>query len=193
MVLLGATFGVVYSCLVEAPALVEYVRYVSPFAARLSLPETFTLITLCVGGGYIMGSLIAKVMSIRHKPNDIILVGILTMLLGNLILMYFAYTNFVNIVTMLGPIAGIFIGVGMISPMAMASAMIPFNNIAGSASAMIGFIQMTLSALSTLLISFFHAKSATPMPNTFIFLIVFGLLVHVCGVSLRPNRQRHYV
>jgi len=192
ILLLGTTFGVVYSCLVESPALIEYVREHSTFAANLSVPEIFTIITLCVGGGYISGSAIAKTNSLTYTPNQIITSGLCVMLVANLALLYFAHSNIVNMTTMLTPIAIIFIGIGMIAPMAMSSAMLPFSDISGSAAAMMGFGQMSIASGSTVIISLVHSKSATPMPDTFSILIIAGILIHIGTIVSRPNKERYH-
>lgn len=61
-------------------------------------------------------------------------------------------------------LCAVFLGCqGFTFPNASALALAPFNNNAGSASALIGCIQMAVGATSTVLVSIFHNKTAVPM------------------------------
>ena len=54
-------------------------------------------------------------------------------------------------------------GIGFISPNTTALAIEPFASRAGTASALLGGIQMTAGALASALVSYFHDGTALPM------------------------------
>ena len=68
-----------------------------------------------------------------------------------------------SILTVIAPMFCYNIGVGFIMPNTMAGAIAPFPHMAGAASALMGFIQMTSAALSGALVGFLYDGTATPM------------------------------
>jgi len=76
-------------------------------------------------------------------------------------------------------------GMGLVLPNAMAVALRPFPHMAGTASALLGFIQMSLSASSSALVGAFLQH--TPQP-VLVFMCVITLLA--LGLSVRVY-QRH--
>ena len=67
-------------------------------------------------------------------------------------------------------------GMGLVLPNAMAVALSAFPHIAGTASALMGFIQMGLSASVTALVGMFLVDTPAPMLN-FMVLITLSALV----------------
>ena len=70
-------------------------------------------------------------------------------------------------------------GMGLVLPNAMAVALRPFPNIAGTASAMLGFIQMSLSAAATALVGSYLVDTPAPMLYFMLFISFFALLLSV--------------
>ena len=74
------------------------------------------------------------------------------------------------------------VAMGLVLPHAMAIALRPFAHIAGTASALLGFIQMTLSALASAFTGLF--LTTTPQPMVWMLLatsavsLVLGLRAH---------------
>ena len=66
-------------------------------------------------------------------------------------------------VSVVGPIALFTVGVGLVMPQAMAGALTPFPDRAGTASALLGFIQMSLGALVGAAVGAFDNGTAAPM------------------------------
>jgi MFS transporter, DHA1 family, multidrug resistance protein len=77
-------------------------------------------------------------------------------------------------------------GMGLVLPNAMAVALRPFPHIAGTASALLGFIQMSLSASATALVGIYLKDTPAPMLN-FMFCITFFALL----LSVSLYRGRH--
>lgn len=70
---------------------------------------------------------------------------------------------------------------GFTFPNASALAIAPFKNDAGSASALLGFIQMAVGALVTAVMSLFHSSSAVPMGGVMALCAVTAVLILFFG------------
>ncbi|MBL4615629.1 MAG: hypothetical protein JKY27_12245, partial [Magnetovibrio sp.] len=74
-----------------------------------------------------------------------------------------------SIVTVVVPMFFYAFSVGFVMPNSMAGAMAPFPHMAGSASALMGFIQMGLSAVFGALVGWMYDGTAMPMMATIAF------------------------
>jgi DHA1 family bicyclomycin/chloramphenicol resistance-like MFS transporter len=72
---------------------------------------------------------------------------------------------------------------GLVQPHAMALALRPFGHIAGTGSSLLGFIQMTTSALASAFVGQFLVDSAWPM-----LVGMFGFTVLGLTTLLAANR-----
>jgi DHA1 family bicyclomycin/chloramphenicol resistance-like MFS transporter len=77
-------------------------------------------------------------------------------------------------------------GLGLVLPHAMAIALRPFPHIAGTASALLGFVQMSLSAVASALTGVFLKDS--PMPMLWAMLVICLLAM---ALALRSHRLYH--
>jgi DHA1 family bicyclomycin/chloramphenicol resistance-like MFS transporter len=68
-----------------------------------------------------------------------------------------------SVPTLIGPMMVFCVGLGLLLPSAMAGGMLPFPQMAGAASAMLGFWQMLLAALATLATALLPQASALGM------------------------------
>lgn len=92
-----------------------------------------------------------------------------------------AVNNMLNLYTTLTFIA-LFLGcLGLINPNASALSLAPFYKNAGSASALMGAIQMGLGALASVLVSLFPVDSILPMPLIMTVVVSVALLIHTIG------------
>ncbi len=76
---------------------------------------------------------------------------------------------------------------GFIFPNTSAMALAPFSKLAGSASALLGCIQMALGALFSALVSFFHNDTAVPMVALMGLCSILGLVAY----NLLPYLFKH--
>jgi DHA1 family bicyclomycin/chloramphenicol resistance-like MFS transporter len=91
-----------------------------------------------------------------------------------------------SIVVLILPMMFYSVGMGLVLPNAMAVALRPFPHIAGTASALLGFIQMSLSAFATALVGTYLVDSPAPMLNFMLLITVFALLLSVGLYRGRP-------
>lgn len=73
--------------------------------------------------------------------------------------------------------------IGLIMPNASALAMKPFEQNAGSASALLGFTQMGLGSLATILIDVLHIQTVLPMAMSIMICSILGLGLGVWGTG----------
>ncbi|MFT6286814.1 MAG: DHA1 family bicyclomycin/chloramphenicol resistance-like MFS transporter [Alcanivorax sp.] len=139
--------------------------------------ERFGLIFINTVIGYIAGSAISARLSKSRDSEQVILYGAvlasiacLSMLGGNL-------HEPANIVMLIAPLCFYSAALGLILPHAMAMALRPFAHIAGTASALFGFVQMSIAATTTAVIGKYLKDSPLPM--------VQGMtLISICALVL---------
>jgi DHA1 family bicyclomycin/chloramphenicol resistance-like MFS transporter len=84
-----------------------------------------------------------------------------------------------NIWVLILPMVFYATGMGLILPNAMAVALRGYPHMAGTASALLGFIQMGLSASATALVGLFLKTTPVPMLYSMFFITVLALVLSV--------------
>ena len=79
------------------------------------------------------------------------------------------------------------LGVGLVMPQAMAGALAPFPQMAGTASAFLGFIQMSMGAMVGIIVG--HNHDGTPQSMT-LSIALMGILTLFCYSMLRHSKRR---
>lgn len=116
--------------------------------------------------GLIGSSQLNSVLLRKYKSEQIIVGSLLCQSLIGLVFFAGMYEGWWNVYAAVG---GIFLYLccqGFTFPNASALALAPFEKKAGSASALMGSIQMSLGALASALVSFFSDRSHTALPMT---------------------------
>ncbi|MDX1800201.1 MAG: Bcr/CflA family drug resistance efflux transporter, partial [Marinobacter sp.] len=91
-----------------------------------------------------------------------------------------------SVTAVLIPQAIFMLGVGMILPQTMAGALANFPQMAGSASALFGFAQMTVAALVGMMVGHFHDGTSLIMALAIAGCGLAGLLVYLTLVQRFP-------
>jgi DHA1 family bicyclomycin/chloramphenicol resistance-like MFS transporter len=174
-----ATFasGFVYSGLLAYLSSSSFV-----YIDMLGVPvKYFGFIFLTSVAGYMSGSALSARLSRNYDSEQTVLVGAAlaatatcTMWLGTHLLPR-------SIAVLMLPMMFYSTGMGLVLPNAMAVALRPFPHIAATASALLGFIQMALSAAATALVGTYLKDTPAPMLN-FILFITLGALVLSVGL-----------
>ena len=185
LVVIGLCIGIVYSSLIEAPALI---------INMLKLTSNwFAVVAAAIVFAFIFGSIVFTQLHNRISDNEIIISGLIVMLIGSLLLTLFIKTGPIKFITMIIPIMVIFVGVALVVPPAMSNALFPFKSVTGSASAMMGLIQFFIAGLSTLGVSALHRGGSIAVPLFFSALSLLAILVFVALVVARKGRKRSTV
>jgi DHA1 family bicyclomycin/chloramphenicol resistance-like MFS transporter len=137
----------------------------------------FGFIFLSSVAGYMLGSALSARLSRSYDSEQTVLVGTAlaataagTMWVGTWLLPR-------SITVLVLPMMFYSTGMGLVLPNAMAVALRPFAHIAGTASALLGFIQMSLSASATALVGTYLKDTPAPMLNFMLLLTIFALLL----------------
>ena len=185
LTLLGLCIGIVYACLTEAPALVLHILDIQSYGVLV--------IALGVMFGFMIGSIVCSFLTRKLRYNTIMFMGLITIVVTALTMWTFVWMGKISLATNLGPIVIIFSGIALVNPTATASALVPFKSIAGTASAMLGFTQMFLAALGTVLISTIRNNTAHAMPMTFTMLGSLAFIIFIFGVYRRRGLTREEI
>jgi MFS transporter, DHA1 family, multidrug resistance protein len=140
---------------------------------------------VCVG--YICGTFGSGRLTLRLGIDRMIAAGTLVMLAGAAAMAALAAAGVLTVWAVVGPFFVVMIGVGLTLPNAIAGAIAPFPAMAGTASALMGFLQMTLAALVGIAIGHATGSDGLPMAvavllTTFGALAAFRLLVKSAAV-----------
>ncbi|RLQ22111.1 Bcr/CflA family efflux MFS transporter [Seongchinamella sediminis] len=125
--------------------------------------QYFGFVFLTTVAGYIAGSAVSARMASRYDSRQTMLSGALLCLFTTAVMWLGASAWPHNIWVLMLPMALYAIGMGLVLPHAMAMALAPFPQIAGTASALLGFIQMGLSAVAAALVGAVLSDSPQPM------------------------------
>lgn len=78
---------------------------------------------------------------------------------------------------------------GFVFPNTSALSLIPFKKLAGSASAMLGCIQMGMGAISSALVSYFHNLTAVPMTSIMALCALSSLLIIMTAPPMKQSAE----
>lgn len=191
--IVGLAVGVVYSCLTASPALVELIYQIGLIIKGSHTWDPAFMIKVIAMGvmlGFMIGSLLCKFTNYYLDNYKTMLVGLCIMLVSSAIMATLAFNNYITLATMLTPIIVIFAGIAFVVPMCTANALAPFSHITGSASAMLGFFEMGLAALSTAIISVIGLSPAESMPLVFGSLTIIALIILFAFIFYNPYKSR---
>lgn len=149
-------------------------------------PEHFGLLFAAVVAGYISGNLTAVRLGRHLLPDQLLLRGLLTCVGAGTLMAALALAGVFSVTAVLIPQAIFMLGVGMILPQTMAGALANFPQMAGSASALFGFAQMTVAALVGMMVGHFHDGTSLIMALAIAGCGLAGLLVYLTLVQRFP-------
>ncbi|MBP2311302.1 multidrug effflux MFS transporter [Azospirillum soli] len=136
--------------------------------------------------GYAVGSFLAGRLSHRLGGPKMIRLGTAVSLVGGLLGVGLAIADRTQLAAVVAPVFVFMVGAGLTLPNAMAGAVGPYPMMAGLASSLVGFAQMSIAALIGILVG--HLPSGTPLPMMgAIGLVALGAVVaHRALVTPRP-------
>ena len=135
-------------------------------------PERFGLWFLMVVAGYLSGTLGGGRLSRVLGHQRLVAIGSLICLASGVIMALVGFDGPEHALQLMLPMLGFMVGVGIVMPQAMAGAMADYPQIAGSASGLMGFIQMTLAGGIGVIAG--HLHDGTPF--------VMSAMIGLCGL-----------
>ena len=156
------------------------------YMGMLGVPvQYFGFIFLTSVVGYMLGSAVSARLTRYYEPEQTVMLGAILVVLATGAMWLGGNVFPGSIAALLLPMVVYATGMGLVLPNAMAVALRPFPHIAGTASALLGFIQMSLSASATALVGALLQDTPEPM-LVFMFLVSAASL----GLSARVYRLR---
>jgi DHA1 family bicyclomycin/chloramphenicol resistance-like MFS transporter len=157
------------------------------YIEMLGVPvEYFGFIFLTSVAGYMLGSAISARLSRSYDSEQTVLVGASMATLSAGAMWIGGQLLPDSITALVLPMMFYSTGIGLVLPNAMAVALRPFPQIAGTASALLGFIQMSLSASATALVGSYLVDTPAPMLSFMALITVFALIL---SIGLYRGRQ----
>lgn len=156
---LGFAFGCLFSYLSGAPHVIITMIGLDP--GLFGVLATVNIL------GYLVGSLHVRRHADRLGPEGLVRRGSLVVLGGGLGMGVPVLFGHVSLATVMIPMFVFLIGLGLILPGAMAGAMEDHPTLAGTASALLGFIQIELGMAASLAVSLLFTGDAGAMAGVF--------------------------
>ncbi len=180
---ISATFA---SALVYAGLLAYLSSSSFIYIGMLGVPlKYFGFIFLTSVVGYMLGSAVSARLTRYYAPEQTVMLGAILVVVATGIMWLGGSVFPDSVAALMLPMVVYATGMGLVLPNAMAVALRPFPDIAGTASALMGFIQMSLSASATALVGALLRDTPEPM-LAFMFLVSLLAL----GLSARVYRLR---
>lgn len=164
---------------------------VGPFLIQKTLgynAKTFGHIALLVGSAYFFGTFSNRFLHNRYSVNQLFKLGLMITCSASLTMLFFAYEMPLSITTIVLPIFIAVYGTGFIFPNCLVKCMSFFPEKGGTASAALGFLNIFISAIATIIISFL--KPGTLAPIAWAFIIISAMILFVYGFFLTENSQK---
>lgn len=121
-------------------------------------PDVFGMLTIFTVSAYATGSFIAGRAQGRIADHAVLRLGLAAMGLGAVLMTILSLE--LSLVRVIGPMMLFVFGFGLAMPASTARALHPFPRIAGSASAMMGFLQISVGAAGSLALSVVYDGTA---------------------------------
>lgn len=173
--------GLIYSGLMVYLASSSFV-----YIGMLGVPAQYLgLIFLGSVAGYMGGSGLSARLSRRHDSEQVMLTGTVLAALSCTLMVAGTLALHGSVLALALPMVFYSIAMGLVLPHAMAIALRPFARIAGTASALLGFIQMGLSSCASAVVGPFLHDTPAPMSLTM-------LAISLLALALTLRAHRHY-
>ena len=151
-------------------------------------PQHFGLYFACMVVGYILGNLASARLSRQLLADQILVRGLLVAVTGGGAMAILAYQGVHTVWAVILPQTLFMIGAGMLLPQALAGALANFPTMAGSTSALFGFIQMAVAAGAGALVGRLHDGTPLVMASIIAACAAIALAFHMLLVQRRPAR-----
>jgi DHA1 family bicyclomycin/chloramphenicol resistance-like MFS transporter len=125
--------------------------------------KQYGLLFAFLASGLIIASQVNTVLLKRFRSEDIIRTAFFAQVLVMIIFLSLIVLHINTLASTIGLLFLFLTAAGLVMPNATALAMKPFDHNAGSASALLGFIQMGLGSAATIVIGFLNIQSVLPM------------------------------
>ena len=126
-------------------------------------PAQFGMLAILNVAGFLAGSLAAGRLTQRHGIDRMLAAGVSLCLAGGGAMAAIALAGAIGIAQIVVPMMVFTAGMGIVLANGFAGALAPFPRIAGTASAVLGFLQMAVAGTASLVVGAFVPTSQLPM------------------------------
>lgn len=126
-------------------------------------PIQFGWVSAFSGLFFIVGGVINAIYVERTGLQKMLLAGLIIMLIGSVIMLIFGLIDIINTFVIMLPVIVYILGSSFIFSNAYAGAMHPFSEMAGTAGAVFGFLQILGGAISSAIMSSFKNYNQVPL------------------------------
>ena len=148
-------------------------------------PSTYGLCFAAVASGLMAGNFVSVKIGARFGIEAMIRVGTTIGAAAGCVMAALAWAGVATVASVVAPMFGFAFGLGFVLPNAVAGAIGPFPRMAGLASAVLGFVQLTGSALYAIAVAQFHDGTLRPMA---IAVATAGILALTVFVGMQHRR-----
>ncbi|MDA1132981.1 MAG: multidrug effflux MFS transporter [Proteobacteria bacterium] len=171
----SCVFGGMFAFLGEGPFLLMGLLGASP--------KEYALLSAIPVGGFVVGSALTSKWTLRIGIDRMILMGLALAVVSVAVLIGFAVAGVFNFAVLIGPVTMVVMAMGLVFPNGTAGALSAHPEIAGTASALLGFFQMGFAGLAVLVTSILTGETQIPM----IAVMSGAVAAAVLSFSLRPE------
>ena len=131
---------------------------------------------LAIVAGFITGTQISARLGERYSHRALILAGAYVLLAAGAMMIVLVSLENTNAASVIVPMMIFMLGVGIVMPQSMAGALKYYPTIAGTASGLLGFVQMSISGIAGVIVGHSYNLSAGPMSFTIFSMAALCLL-----------------
>jgi DHA1 family bicyclomycin/chloramphenicol resistance-like MFS transporter len=150
-------------------------------------PDRFGLAFLVAVVGFMGGSFLSGRLLRRLGTPRLVTAGCALCLVGGVSMALLALAGVVSLAAILVPCWFYFSGAGLAVPVGFAAALAPFPRMAGSASSLLGFLQMGLGGAAGMAVGRFH--DGTPWPMALAMALSGCLALLACALLRNAPRE----
>ncbi len=148
-------------------------------------PATFGALAAFNVLGFFAGSLLSGRLALRLGIDRLLLTGLIIATTGSVVMAGLGVAGILTLVAVIAPMMVFTTGLGIVLATGVAGAMAPFPAIAGAASALLGFLQMSFAGLGALAVGAFAPTSQSPMAAVMAITTIAGLAAWLCLAGRR--------
>ena len=146
-------------------------------------------VTFAVGTlGYMLGALLAARIVMRAGLDRTMGVGVVAMAAGGLTMAAVVALGFTHVAWLVGAMMIYLAGLGLALPQAMAGALTPFPDRAGTASSLMGFAQQGSAAIAAAAVGLYLGRSAWPVAGVVAAMGCLAFLIWALTRRARAER-----
>jgi DHA1 family bicyclomycin/chloramphenicol resistance-like MFS transporter len=149
--------------------------------------EKFGYFFALIVAGYVSGTTAGGKLSRRFGTDPLIFAGSVISCAAGLTMLLLIPLQFDTVFAVVAPMMAYMVGVGIVMPQTMAGALAPFPMMAGAASALLGFIQMSMAAAIGVAVGQFHDGTPLSMVGA---IALMGTATLVTYGFIAANRRR---